>query len=69
MVEAGQVEDRGVEVADGFDGEIAELVGRALAEVPLCAGAHEPGGESGGTAEIPRATSERVKPRPASRRA
>jgi hypothetical protein len=49
VVDAGQVQDRGVEVVDVgevLDRAVAELVGRAVAGRPLHAGAGEPGGES-----------------------
>ena len=49
VVEAEQVEDRGVEVVDVdhvLDGLVAELVGGPEAEPMLDAGAGEPGGEA-----------------------
>src|SRR5262245_53697575 len=51
VVEPEEVEDRGVEVGDGdgaVDGLQADLVGRAVADAGLDAGAGEPGEEAEG---------------------
>ena len=49
MIEAEQVQDGGVQVVDGgdvLDGLVAELVGGAVAEAALDAGAGQPDGEA-----------------------